>query len=116
MQSYLLGFRGGVLAREPLRGFFATVRAQETKRAVIQAYELGLSNLVREHGLTAEVGWPKEVLGIGQLTNSVLGGWPRMLESGFPFVKRTLFEQRQFASQRDAIATVVRQEYGVEVR
>jgi hypothetical protein len=115
MQSYLLAFRDGVLGREPLRGFFADVRPQETKRAVIQAYEFGLSDLVQQHGLRAEVGWPKEALGIERSTDSVLGGWAAMLTSGFPFVKRTLLEQRRFADLRPAIATVVRQTYGVDL-
>ena len=114
LHSYLLGFRGGLLAREPLRGFFAGVQAQETKRAVIETYEFGLSNLVRDHGLTAEVAWSKEALGFDVSTDSVLQGWPLLLASGFPFVKRFLFERR-FAEQHAAIATVVQQEYGVEL-
>ncbi|MBF4768356.1 hypothetical protein ISU10_11315 [Nocardioides agariphilus] len=115
MQSYLLAFRDGVLGREPLRGFFADVRAQETKKAVIQTYEFGLSQLVQQHGLSAEVGWSKEALGISSSADSVLGGWARMLATGFPFVKRTLLEQRRFADLRGPIATVVQQEYGVEL-
>ena len=109
-------FRGGVLAREPLRGFFAGVRAQETKRDVIQTYEFGLSELVQSHGMKTEVGWPKAALGISSSVDSVLGAWPRMLAGGFPFVKRTLLEDSRFADQRDAIAVVVQQEYGVEPR
>ncbi len=115
MQSYLLAFRGGVLGREPLRGFFAGVRGQETKKAVIQTYEFGLSELVAEYGLTSEVGWSKQDLGIAETTDSVLGGWAAMLTTGFPFVKRTLLEQRRFADYRAAIAAVVAQEYGVEL-
>jgi hypothetical protein len=115
LQSYLLRFRGGVLAREPLRGFFGAVRAQETKRAVIQTYEFGLSEVVQQHGLTSEMGWTKETLGIDRMTDSVLGAWARMLGAGFPFVKRTLLEQRRFADVRDSIALVVRQEYGEEL-
>lgn len=115
MQSYLLAFRDGVLDREPLRGFFADVRAQETKKDVIKTYEFGLSELVQRHALRAEVGWPKEALGIDRSTDSVLGGWAPMLADGFPFVKRTLLEQRRFADLRPAIAAVVRQEYGVEL-
>jgi lipopolysaccharide biosynthesis protein len=115
MQSYLLAFRDGVLAREPLGGFFAAVRAQDTKKAVIQTYEFGLSELVHSHGLSAEVGWTKDALGIPDSADSVLGGWARMLRTGFPFVKRTLLEQRRFADQRAAIAAVVKQEYGVEL-
>ncbi len=115
MQSYLLAFRGGVLAREPLRTFFAEVRAEETKRAVNSTYEFGLSRLVRQHALSMEVGWSKDVLGLSESTDSVLGGWARMLASGFPFVKRTLLEQRRFADQRGAIAAVVEREYGVRL-
>ena len=114
LQSYLLGFRGGVLAREPLRGFFAGVRAQDTKRDVVQTYEFGLSELVRSHGLKTEVGWPKSALGISSSVDSVLGAWSRMLAGGFPFVKRTLLEDSRFADQRDVIAVVVQQEYGVQ--
>ena len=73
LQSYLLAFRDGVLAREPLRGFFADVRAQETKRDVIQTYEFGLSELLQSHGMTTEVGWPKEALGVSPAPDSVLG-------------------------------------------
>jgi hypothetical protein len=116
LQSYLLAFRDGVLAREPLRGFFANVRAQETKRDVIQTYEFGLSNLLQGHGMTTDVGWPKEALGVSPGTDSVLGAWSRMLAGRFPFVKRTVFEDPRFADQRDAVALVIRQEFGVEIR
>ena len=116
LQSYLLAFRGGVLAREPLRTFFGSVRAEETKRDVIHTYEFGLSSAVHEHHLTQAVGWTKRDLQISESTDSVLGAWPRLLASGFPFIKRTLLEQRRFAHLHDAIATVVRQEYGVELR
>ena len=105
-----------MLAREPLRGFFADVRAQETKRDVIQTYEFGLSELLQTHGLTTEVGWPKEALGID--VRHRLGArrrGPGCWRAGFPFVKRTLFEDSRFADQRDAVAVVIRQEYGVEL-
>ncbi|MEO6511540.1 MAG: rhamnan synthesis F family protein, partial [Nocardioides sp.] len=116
LQSYLLAFRGGVLGREPLRSFFGGVRAQESKRDVVQTYEFGLSAQVEEHGLTYDVGWTKEDLQISPTTDSILGAWPRMLSGGFPFVKRTLLEQRRFDHLHDSIATVVRQEYGAELR
>ena len=31
-------------------------------------------------------------------------------------MKRTVFEDRRFADQRDAVALVIRQEFGVEIR
>jgi hypothetical protein len=116
LQSYLLAFRGGVLAHEPLRGFFAGVRAQDTKKAVVQTYEFGLSEVARANGLTTDVGWSKDALGIASSDDSALGAWARMLAAGFPFVKRILLEERRFADQRETVAVVVRQEYGVELR
>ena len=37
------------------------------------------------------------------------------LVAGFPFVKRTAFEDSRFAEQRDAIALFIRQEFGVDL-
>jgi hypothetical protein len=115
LQSYLLAFRGGVLSREPLRSFFTGVRAQVSKKDVIQTYEFGLSEVAQANGLTIDVGWSKEALGIPSGNDSVLGAWDRMLAGGFPFVKRTLFEDSRFAAQRETVAVVIRQEYGVEL-
>ena len=64
--------------------------------------------------MTTDVGWPKETLGVSPGTDSVLGAWSRMLTARFPFVKRTVLEDSRFADQRDAIALVIRQEFGVE--
>jgi hypothetical protein len=115
LQSYLLAFRDGVLARDPLAAFFAGVRAQDSKRAVIQTYEFGLSALMRSAGLTHEVGWTQESLNLVHSANPTFEGYAAMLAAGFPFVKRILLEERRF-DLHDAIATVVRQEYGVELR
>lgn len=98
LQSCLLAFRGGVLSREPLRSFLAGVRPQPTKRAVIEAYELGLGDLLGEAGLTRDVGWPGDV---GE-------GWRTAVAAGFPFVKRTLLTDRAFAGERAAVREVLR--------
>ena len=73
LHSYLLGFRGGLLAREPLRGFFAGVRAQETKRAVIETYEFGLSDLVQRPRADGRGGVVEGSAGLRLSTDSVLG-------------------------------------------
>ena len=31
---------------------------------MIQTYEFGLSELLQSHGMTTDVGWPKEALGV----------------------------------------------------
>ena len=62
-----------------------------------------------------DLGWPKETLGVGPGTDSVLGAWSHMLVARFPFVKRTVLEDSRFADQRDAIALFIRQEFGVDL-
>ena len=88
LQSYMLGFSGGVLAEEPLLGFWNNIRVQPTKRRLIVAYEMGLSRLARKQGLTTSAHFPwRSVTTRGQ--NPSLG-WRRLILSGLPFVKREL--------------------------
>jgi hypothetical protein len=115
LNSYLLAFRNGVLSRPPLRDVFAGVRPQESKRAVIVTYEIGLSNLVRQEGISYAVGWDHEALGLDRAGHPIVEGWNLLLSAGFPFVKRFLLEDRRFSSMRDLIALSVRQRYGVEI-
>src|SRR5690606_29256967 len=43
LQSYLLAFRGGILGQDPLDKFFGAVQHLESKRAVVETYEMGLT-------------------------------------------------------------------------
>lgn len=90
LQSYLLAFRGGVLARPPLRDFLAGVRPLASKRDVVLTYELGLTRVVDAAGLRRQVGWSQEELRLPHATDLPLAAWRRLLEAGFPFVKRVL--------------------------
>lgn len=107
LQSYLLAVRGGALAREPLAGFFARVRPLESKRAVIEAYEIGLTAAVDDAGLTRETGWTHDELGLPLDADPSLHGWRQLLAAGFPFVKRMLLTAPQYADQREAVAALV---------
>lgn len=107
LQSYLLAVRGGALAREPLAWFFAGVRPLESKRAVVEAYEIGLTAAVDAAGLTRETGWTHEELGVPLHADLTLHAWRQLVESGFPFVKRMLLTASQYAHQRQEIAALV---------
>ena len=50
LQSYFLGYRGGVLADRPLQDFFAGVRQERSKWEIIKHNELALSRLLHGEG------------------------------------------------------------------
>ncbi|KRE37767.1 hypothetical protein ASG73_08995 [Janibacter sp. Soil728] len=107
LQSYLLAFRGGVLARGPLATFWSDVTALESKSAVVRAYEVGLTEAVDRGGLTRDVGWSHAELGVPETVDLTLHGWHELLDAGFPFVKRILVTGPQFAQQRPAVEQAV---------
>src|SRR5690606_7944273 len=107
LQSYLMAFRGGALARSPLREFFIDVRQLKSKRDVVQTYEMGLTQTIDRSGLSRAVGWAQAELGVAGATDLPLQQWRQLLDAGFPFVKRVLLTAPQFASQRAEIERVV---------
>src|SRR5690606_13633077 len=56
LQSYLMAFRGGILAQVPLAQFFAAVLPLESKRAVVETYEMGLTQTIDRSGLSRAAG------------------------------------------------------------
>ena len=103
LHSFLLAFAGGVLAREPLRNFFAEVKAQPSKKSVIEFYELGLTAAADEAWLSVEAGWTADELGVPEATLIPIYAWQELMDAGFPFVKRVLLTQLRFAAWRPAI-------------
>lgn len=108
LQSYLLAFRDGALAREPLAGFFASVSPRDSKGDVVRSYEFGLTAIADAHGLSREVGWSKADLGIDDATESAYASWRELLDAGFPFVKRALVEVKHLAGDREAVLARLR--------
>lgn len=89
IQSYFLAFRGGILQDRVWRDFFNSVRVEPHKDEVVRAYELGASMLCFGEGYSTDV-W---VTGpeVGVLNgNPTVDGWKNLIESGFPFLKRTI--------------------------
>ena len=108
LHSFLLAFRGGVLARLALRDFFAGVHQLDSKRAVIEAYEIGLTRTIEEAGLGWAVGWDHDELGLSRSAVLPFEAWRALLDRGFPFVKRVLLTGPQFAHLRPAVEQAVR--------
>ncbi|MEO7070279.1 MAG: glycosyltransferase [Nostocoides sp.] len=113
VQSYFLTFHEGVLARPALKNFFAGVTHQHSKKAVVQAYEMGLSQLLRDEKLTTAAGWTAQDLGLPPAANPTFHGWRQLLDAGFPFVKRVLVEERHLEQLGAEVRDLLRHRFGV---
>ncbi|MEP6527334.1 MAG: rhamnan synthesis F family protein [Nocardioidaceae bacterium] len=115
LQSYFLGFRGGVLAEKPLLGFWMNIRHEGSKWDVIRRNELGLSRLLRREGYPTAVAFhADDVVAPGE--NPVIRGWWRLLENGFPFVKREIITNPAVAPRADMVDSRVRAVFGAHLR
>jgi lipopolysaccharide biosynthesis protein len=113
LQSYCLGFKEGCLDREPLRSFWTGIRVEATRDDVILRYEVGLSRVLKKARLSSDVaieGWRA----VDEDDNPTIMGWRRLLDLGFPFVKRqVLLEPGVCPDGREAPAEL-RRRFGVE--
>lgn len=114
IQSFFVGFHGGFLAKEPLRSFFAGVRVERTKDDVVRRYELGLTQSVLSIGGTVSPHFVNDQLGIRSGDNPTHGrndNWKKLLEAGFPFLKRSFLCARS-ADEYRLVAQQVQRIYG----
>lgn len=115
LQSHFVGYRNGVLASPVLTRFWEDVRVERTKRNLIRRYEIGLSKLAVEEGFVTVAHFPWHwFTARGQNPTSL--GWRRLIDAGFPFVKRELV-LRPPPEVLDAtdIAAVVQHRWGQNV-
>lgn len=114
LQSYFLGFGNGVLADPPLRHFFADVRHEKDKWDIIWRYELGLSRLFRREAYGVAAAFhADDVVAAGD--NPVIRGWWRLLERGFPFVKREILRRPDVAPHGDRVGRQVAAMFGQDI-
>jgi hypothetical protein len=113
LQSYCLGFKGGCLDGAPLRRFWQEIRVEAARDDVIARYELGLSRTLRREHLTTEAaieGWRA----VDGDDNPTIMGWRRLLDLGFPFVKRQVLLEPGICPDGAAVREELRRRYGVE--
>lgn len=113
VQSYCLGFKGGTLEDAGLRSFWSDIRVQPTREAVIEWYELGLSRLLARRRLVVDVAIPSwKVVDVDD--NPVINGWRRLLDLGFPFVKRQILREPHVCPDGAEVRGELRRRFGVE--
>lgn len=114
LQSYILGFPGHSLREPPLRRFWRDVRVERTKDDVIWRNEIGLSELLRRERFASDVAIPFQRV-VPKGTNPTIVGWRKLLDRGFPFVKRELLLRPEIAPDGDQVRSELRRRFGVDV-
>jgi lipopolysaccharide biosynthesis protein len=114
LQSFALGFRGGVLQDPVLQRFWNGTAEEPTKWDVISRNELALSKLLAREGyVTRSAFRSTDFVQPGQ--NPVILGWRRMLVAGFPFVKRELVRTPEVAPDAGQIPKFLENLYGIKL-
>jgi lipopolysaccharide biosynthesis protein len=114
LQSYCLGFQRGVLAEAPIARFWRDVRVEASRDAVIVRNEIGLSEMLRrEHFVTEAAFAHWRVVSEGM--NPTINGWRRLLDLGFPFVKRQLLREPNVAPDAREVPAELQRRFGVTV-
>jgi hypothetical protein len=115
LQSHCVGYRDGALEHPALQGFWHGIRLQRSKLALIRKYEIGLAPVLRGAGLRVAAGYPWDLV-VQPRQNPTIFGWRRLLQWGFPWVKRELV-LRPHPQVPDApdVRRVVLDRYGQDV-
>ena len=115
LQSFFMGFRGGLLADRAMRHFWRDLRVETDKQRIIEHYELGFSRMIFGEAYSSTAAYPSElVVDYGQ--NPSVSGWSKLLELGFPFVKRELIVNPSLVPDGYRIVSSLESRFGVDPR
>ncbi len=114
LQSYMVGYRGGVLGASALKKFWSRIKVQESKEKLILKYELGLTKVVRRNFLSYGSFLPAGYVVYGD-ENPAIVGWRRLLDRGFPLVKRELIRTPTLVRDGNDLRQELTRRFGVDV-
>lgn len=113
LQSYFTGYKNGILQDRALRQFWSSLSDAESKQAIIDRYEIGLSELlhVESYVTTPWIDYGR-VVEPGE--NPAIRGWRRLIDLGFPFVKRELITTPDIVNDGHRVPAVMQAVFGVD--
>lgn len=114
LQSYFLAMRGGVLADPVIAALYARIRVEPGKSEVVLRYEVELLRALQSAGFSCYAMYRSDYLGVAG-KNPTLAAWFKLLNEGFPFVKRTMITDPKTAPAADSARTAVRRMYGEDI-
>ena len=87
IQSFMMHFKNNSLNNKVMIDFWQNVRSQSKKFDVVHAYELGLTSRAQGNGLYVGAIYPWNIL-CDYWENPSVKAWQRLLDLGYPFIKR----------------------------
>lgn len=113
LQSFFIGFHGGVLQDPSLKSFWSSIKHETDKSRIIADYEIGLSRLLYSESFSSSAAYDSERL-VHSTENPTIAGWKRLIELGMPFVKRELYLHPELAVDGNLIRSHVIEMFGTD--
>jgi len=114
LQSYCLGFKSRRLLEAPLARFWRSIRVETSREGVIWRNEIGLSRLLERERFVVDAAIPYWRV-VADSQNPTIVGWQRLLDEGFPFVKRQLVREPYLAPDGLQVRAEIQRRFGVNV-
>lgn len=103
IQSFMMHFKNGSLSHPAMVEFWKTIRSQSSKSEVILAYEIGLTSKAQGNGLFVGAIYPWNIL-VDYWANPSVNGWKRLLDLGYPFIKREVLRSTSEKGMKDILS------------
>jgi glycosyltransferase involved in cell wall biosynthesis len=87
IQSYFFALKRQALANGACQQFWASIRSHPAKQDVIDYYELGWAQTLKDSGLQGQVFFPSSDHILENRQNPTLAAWRHLLDAGYPFIK-----------------------------
>lgn len=114
IQSFFLAFRGGILADAPWVDFFNSVRLEDGKDNIVMAYEIGVARRCFSEAYSSDVWVTGPELGV-PYGNPTVDGWKNLMESGVPFLKRTIMTHPSTLAESAEATQYVQRTFGTDI-
>jgi hypothetical protein len=111
IQSYMMHFKNKALLNDAVKKFWLEIHSQEEKMGVIQAYELGLSSRAQSNGLYVGAIFPWNLI-TDYWENPSIHGASKLIELGFPFLKREVVRESSEREKIELNETII-EEFGI---
>ena len=105
VQSYFVHFKNGSFQNQEIVDFWNHIHVQEEKMDVIKSYELGLTARAQAARLFVGALYPWNLVG-QYWENPSFDRWERLLDLGFPFIKRQVSRESRAARNKTLIPKI----------
>ena len=105
IQSFIMHFKNNSFQEKMIQSFWKEIHVQESKFDLVKTYEIGLSATAQAAKLYVGALYPWNLVG-QYWENPSVDRWARLLELGFPFVKREVARESTDAKKNTLIPKI----------